>query len=792
MPAESRGRRVGVLARVRPSIASTRSAARSGADRRPVGRRAVRMHGRQRRVEARSAAASPACCAHTPPSQPASTSPVPAVASAALPVGLMKGTRPGAAITVPEPFSTTMQPSRPAISRAAARRSACTRAGVAAEQPRGFERMRRQHRRRAAAGAGGERSRSAGSRATALSASASSTSAAPAVEQPRQRGGDRLAAAAAADDGRCAAERLVVDSRHQSSRHISSGRDVDRDRHRVEQVQPDAAGACRMRRAGGEQRAAGHAGRAADHRHVAVAALVRAWRRRGRTPATRAVPVSQASGVRADRRDAEVVEPDLAGQLAAAAGVQAGLGGEQGEGVAGADAARRRAVGGASPAGWPVSASSPEGRSTASTGQGRAFSASIRRRDGTAWRAADAEAEQGVDGEVVGAERGRGGDVRVRVESAGTPSSSASPTAVAATTATPASHARSKASRASGGSRAAACEGHRRRSCRRAAGGSPPRSRRRRCCRGRRRSRPGARAARRPARGCATAVPARRISVCGGRPACASPLDGAAGRGAVQRQVVVGRSGDVACGMKTKRASPVLTAARRPSALLVLLAAEQQLARLVVGERLARVGQHLDAALDRRAGGDLVEPALQVRIVVPVDALVLPRAQPREDGDVGDGVLGPGDVACSWPAAGPSRRRAASPRWCSGRPRSRSSRARRCGSGAPGPSIGPTPPIWNISHCSTSYLPRTSCGQERAGLAGQVEQDRARLEQRDRLAVGPVRVDDGRDLVVRADLQEVGRELVAGADVDRDAPGTAGRTPPASRGPCGRWASAQE
>jgi hypothetical protein len=42
---------------------------------------------------------------------------------------------------------------------------------------------------------------------------------------------------------------------------------------------------------------------------------------------------------------------------------------------------------------------------------------------------------------------------------------------------------------------------------------------------------------------------------------------------------------------------------------------------------------------------DLVEPALQVRKLVPVDALVLPAAQPREDGDVGNAVVGPRDVA---------------------------------------------------------------------------------------------------------------------------------------------------
>ena len=40
------------------------------------------------------------------PTKPASTSPEPGVASRALPVGLMRGTSPGAAMTLPEPLST--------------------------------------------------------------------------------------------------------------------------------------------------------------------------------------------------------------------------------------------------------------------------------------------------------------------------------------------------------------------------------------------------------------------------------------------------------------------------------------------------------------------------------------------------------------------------------------------------------------------------------------------------------------------------------------------------------------
>jgi hypothetical protein len=55
--------------------------------------------------------------------------------------------------------------------------------------------------------------------------------------------------------------------------------------------------------------------------------------------------------------------------------------------------------------------------------------------------------------------------------------------------------------------------------------------------------------------------------------------------------------------------------------------------------------------------------------------------------------------------------------------------------------------------------------QEASGLAGQEQQDRARFEQRDRLAVGPVGVDESRDLVVGADGQQPRLELLAGADV---------------------------
>jgi hypothetical protein len=65
-------------------------------------------------------------------------------------------------------------------------------------------------------------------------------------------------------------------------------------------------------------------------------------------------------------------------------------------------------------------------------------------------------------------------------------------------------------------------------------------------------------------------------------------------------------------------------APRRASVPPVLLGAEQDFARLVADQRPACMRQHLDAALHGRACRDLVEPALEVRVVCPGDALVLP------------------------------------------------------------------------------------------------------------------------------------------------------------------------
>ena len=54
------------------------------------------------------------------------------------------------------------------------------------------------------------------------------------------------------------------------------------------------------------------------------------------------------------------------------------------------------------------------------------------------------------------------------------------------------------------------------------------------------------------------------------------------------------------------------------------LLAEERIAGAVGDQRLALAGEHVDSPEHRRAGGDFVEPALEVGVFRPVDSLVLP------------------------------------------------------------------------------------------------------------------------------------------------------------------------
>src|SRR3990167_11354245 len=77
----------------------------------------------------------------------------------------------------------------------------------------------------------------------------------------------------------------------------------------------------------------------------------------------------------------------------------------------------------------------------------------------------------------------------------------------------------------------------------------------------------------------------------------------------------------------------------RDSSLFVLIFSKQRLARTIVVEGFAGIGQHGDTALYGWPRSDAVKPVLEPGIVGPVNTLVLPAAQPGKDGDVGHGVL---------------------------------------------------------------------------------------------------------------------------------------------------------
>src|SRR5207245_7503219 len=76
---------------------------------------------------------------------------------------------------------------------------------------------------------------------------------------------------------------------------------------------------------------------------------------------------------------------------------------------------------------------------------------------------------------------------------------------------------------------------------------------------------------------------------------------------------------------------------------LVLRFPEQDFVRLVV-ERFASCCQHFGSALDRRTGADLIEPALRVRVIGPVYALIREGTGPGKAGDIGDAVVVAGEV----------------------------------------------------------------------------------------------------------------------------------------------------
>src|ERR1044071_8210886 len=200
----------------------------------------------------------------------------------------------------------------------------------------------------------------------------------------------------------------------------------------------------------------------------------------------------------------------------------------------------------------------------------------------------------------------------------------------------------------------------------------------------------------------------------------------------------------------------------------ILRRAEEHLG-LLLGERRRRapaVGEHLERLFPRRARGDPVAPLLEVRVLLDVHALALGKAQPRHDGHVGDGVFAARDPFIFFyllinnpvEALGLVAVAVHGVFDLLGRVLQEVVRL---------PQHRPDVP--HLEHHPLHHLPPLAHvrGQKLAGLGGEVEQHRAGLGERERLAAGTALVDHRGNLVVGRDREEVGLELLAGADVDR-------------------------
>src|SRR5262245_6565074 len=199
----------------------------------------------------------------------------------------------------------------------------------------------------------------------------------------------------------------------------------------------------------------------------------------------------------------------------------------------------------------------------------------------------------------------------------------------------------------------------------------------------------------------------------------------------------------------------------------ILSFAEQILPLLVGHGGAAPVGEHLHRALHRRALEDRVAPALERRVLVDVHALALGRAQPRHDRHVGNRVLVARHVFAF--AQSLVHNPVEAIRFAPVAVHRVLDLLRRVAEEVVRLAEH-RPDVAHLEHGPLHHLPALAqvLGQEAAGLRREVEQHRARLGERERLAVRAVGVDHRRHLVVRRDLEEIRLELVADADVDRD------------------------
>lgn len=205
---------------------------------------------------------------------------------------------------------------------------------VAAEQTRGFERMRRQHARMAVRAAGGDGGREIRVRRDEVQR----------VGIEQRRGGVREHIAHEGRRGLAHTESAAGGERgHRIEieavgrvQHQFGERRVVRRRAGAKEADVHLAGAGEQRGARGQDRRAAHAGIAAEHRQAAVRTLVGRMRARGQRrhePRGRI----QHDGRRGGRRDVERCDVDRAREVAAVARVEARFRADEGERVGGRD-----------------------------------------------------------------------------------------------------------------------------------------------------------------------------------------------------------------------------------------------------------------------------------------------------------------------------------------------------------------------------------------------------------------------------------------------------------------------
>ena len=170
--------------------------------------------------------------------------------------------------------------------------------------------------------------------------------------------------------------------------------------------------------------------------------------------------------------------------------------------------------------------------------------------------------------------------------------------------------------------------------------------------------------------------------------------------------------------------------------------------------------------MHRRALADAVEPGFERRVIGPVDAVPLVVDEPGVDGDVGDGVVAAGDEGAR----------------ALDLPVHHAVEALGLGGVAlnavghffsgeeakvPGlPQHGADAAHLEHEPLQHGVARRARSGQQAARFVGQVNEDGARLEQRQRLPARAFAIDQRRNLVVGADLEKVRRELLVLANID--------------------------